>query len=144
MKKIKHKFIIVLLSVVVLFIITLSYLNYIVNPVIIATTTAKVRSLSQRAVESVVWEVLSDSDIYNTLICITRDEHGKILAVNSNSAVINMLALELTEKAQNSLSQMGASGVNIPIGSFSGMPIFTGRGPILFSVYCSRNKSNKS
>ena len=40
-----------------------------------------------------------------------------------------MLALEVTEKAQNALSQMGANGIDIPIGSFSGMPIFTGRGP---------------
>ena len=128
-RKIKRKlkiFLAVLLSLCVLIML---YLNFVVNPVIIATSTAKVRSLSQRAVENVVWQVIKDSSIYDTLINITRDENGKILAVCSNSATINMLALELTEKAQDALSQMGASGVDIPIGSFSGMPIFTGRGP---------------
>lgn len=128
-KKIKRKLRIMLTFLLCLFIAFMVYLNYVVNPVIIATSTAKVRSLSQRAVENVVWQVLSDSAIYDTLINITRDENGKILTVNSNSAIINMLALELTEKAQDALSQMGASGVDIPIGSFSGMPIFTGRGP---------------
>ena len=129
-----------LLIIIVVFLI---YLNYVVNPVIIATSTAKVRSLSQRAVENVVWQVLSDSSIYDTLVNITRDENGKIMAVSSNSAIINMLALELTEKAQDSLSQMGASGVDIPIGSFSGLPIFTGRGPTvnikmlpIGTIYC--------
>lgn len=105
------------------------YLNYVANPVIISTSAAKVRSLSQRAVESVVWQVISENIVYDTLINILRDENGKIVTISSNSATINMLALELTEKAQNSLSRMGATGIDIPIGSFSGMPIFTGRGP---------------
>ena len=72
------------------------YLNFVVNPVIIATSSAKVRSLSQRAVESVVWQVISDNIIYDTLISIIRDENGKIVTISSNSATINMLALELT------------------------------------------------
>ena len=128
-KKVKRKLYIMLAVLLCVFILMMLYLNYVVNPVIISTSTAKVRSLSQRAVESVVWQVLSDSAVYDTLINITRDDNGKILAVNSNSATINMLALELAEKSQDALSQMGASGVDIPIGSFSGMPIFTGRGP---------------
>lgn len=128
-KRIKRKFIIFLASFFGLVIALLLYLNYVVNPVIIATSSAKVRSLSQRAVENVVWQVFNNSIIYDTLIAITRDENGKIVTISSNSATINKLALELTEKAQNALSTMGANGVDIPIGSFSGMPIFTGRGP---------------
>ncbi len=114
-----------------LLIITLSllYLNFVVNPIIISTSTAKVKSLSQRAVENSVRQVINDNVLYDTLITITRDNNGKIVTISSNSATINMLALELTEKSQNALSQMGATGVDIPIGSFSGMPIFTGRGP---------------
>ena len=143
MKKIKRKVVITLAILSFLFILFMLYLNYIVNPVIIATSTAKVRSLSQRAVENVVWQVISDSAIYDTLVNITRNENGDIVAVTSNSATINMLAYELTEKSQDALSQMGASGVEIPIGSFSGMPIFTGRGPTVTikmlpigTIYC--------
>ena len=128
-KKIFKKSRIVILVLFCLLISAGLYLNYVVNPVIIATSTAKVRSLSQRAVENVVWQVLSDSSIYDRLINTVRDEHGNIVALNSNSATINMLAIELTERSQEALSKMGAGGVNIPIGSFSGMPIFTGRGP---------------
>ncbi len=119
----------IFIIIIAVSVLAILYLNFVVNPVIIATSTAKVRSLSQRAVESTVWQVIKDSAVYDTLINITRNESGDIVAVNSNSATINMLALELAEKAQDALSQMGASGVDIPIGSFSGMPIFTGRGP---------------
>lgn len=148
LKKIKRKFFIILAVLLCLFVGAMFYLNYVVNPVIISTSTAKIRSLSQRAVENVVWQVISDSAIYDTLVNIVRDEDGKILAINSNAATINMLALELTQKAQDALLEMGEAGINIPIGSFSGMPIFTGRGPTvnikmlpIGTIYCKFDSS---
>lgn len=147
-KKIKRKIRIFLALLICLIVAIFFYLNYVVNPVIISTSTAKIRSLSHKAVENVVWQVIKDSAIYDTLVSIVRDENGKILAINSNAATINMLALELTEKSQDALSQMGAAGVDIPIGSFSGMPIFTGRGPNvnikmlpIGTIYCKFNSS---
>ncbi len=125
----KQKFKFLLFFIIIITVAIFLYLNLVVNPVIIATSTAKVRSLSQRAVENTVWQVINNSSLYDNLVNITRNDSGDIVSVNSNSATINMLALELAEKAQDALSQMGASGVDIPIGSFSGMPIFTGRGP---------------
>lgn len=147
-KKIKRKIKVIAIIIICLLVGALYYLNNVVNPVIISTSTAKVRSLSQRAVENVVWQVISDSAIYDSLVNIVRDENGKIVAINSNAATINMLALELTDKSQNALSQMGSAGVDIPIGSFSGMPIFTGRGPKINikmlpigTIYCKFDSS---
>lgn len=128
-KKMRRKLITFLAVLLLIFVGVMLYLNYVVNPVIISTSSAKVRSLSQRAVENAVRQVIHDNVMYDTLIMITRDDNGKIVTISSNSATINMLALELTDKAQIALSQMGATGIDIPIGSFSGMPIFTGRGP---------------
>lgn len=147
-KRIKRKMKIFLAVLLFVLIGATLYLNFVVNPVIIATSSAKVRSLSQRAVESVVWQVISNNIVYDSLINIIRDEKGKIVTISSNSATINMLALELTDKAQNALSRMGATGVDIPIGSFSGMPIFTGRGPTINikmlpigTIYCKFNST---
>ena len=145
----KTKIFILIISI--LSIIFLLFLNFVVNPIIISTSVAKIRSLSQRAVENVVWGVISDTAIYDTLITIVRNDDGKILAINSNSVTINMLALELTQKAQIALAETGARGINIPIGTFSGMPIFTGRGPTINikmlpigTIYCKFNSSFQS
>lgn len=147
-KRLKRRILLLLSLVLVLFIGALFYLNLVVNPIIITTSTAKIKSLSQRAVENVVWEVIKDSSIYDTLVTIVRDDNGKIVAVNSNTATINMLALELSQKAQTALMQTGSSGINIPIGTFSGMPIFTGRGPSINikmlpigTIFCKFNSS---
>lgn len=117
----------VLLIVVCIF----AYLNKIVNPVIIESSSAKTRSLSQKAVEEAIYETLQDSQvaIYDSLIMINRDENGDVTYISTNSLQINMLARELAKSAQQKLEEMGAKGVNIPLGTFTGMPIFVGRGP---------------
>ena len=146
--KIKKKFFILFIIITTLLVLVLIYLNNVVNPVIISTSSAKIRSLSQRAVENVVRQVISDSSIYDSLVNIIRNEDGKIVAINSNAATINMLSLELTDKSQSALSKMGSNGIDIPIGSFSGMPIFTGRGPCINikmlpigTIYCKFDSS---
>jgi sporulation protein YunB len=46
-----------------------------------------------------------------------------------DSIQINLLTRSLTKLAQNNLEQIGSNGIDIPLGSFSGMPILVGRGP---------------
>lgn len=108
-----------------------AYLNNIVNPVIIESSSAKTRSLSQKAVEEAIYETLSGSQvaIYDSLIMINRDSNGDVTYISTNSLQINMLARELAKVAQQKLESMGAKGINIPLGTFTGMPIFVGRGP---------------
>lgn len=109
----------------------LAYLNNIVNPVIIESSSAKTRSLSQKAMEEAIYETLSESQvaIYDSLIMINRDSNGDVAYISTNSLQINMLTRELAKVAQQKLETMGAKGINIPLGTFTGMPIFVGRGP---------------
>ncbi len=105
------------------------YLNNVVNPVIIESSNAKIRSLSQKAVEDAIYETINDSAIYDTLIMISRDAEGNVVYISANTLQINMLARELARVAQEKLENLGAHGIDIPIGTFTGMPIFVGRGP---------------
>ncbi len=128
-KKHNKKIFIFLLIIILLLCGSFTYLNYVVNPIIIESSSAKVRSLSQDAINTAVFEVIKDSTIYDTLIHILRNEEGEIIMISSNSVQINSLSRDIIENAQLKLEKMGASGVNIPIGTFTGMPIFVGRGP---------------
>lgn len=128
-KKHNKKIFIFLLIIILLLCGSFTYLNYVVNPIIIESSSAKVHSLSQDAINTAVFEVIKDSTIYDTLIHILRNEEGEIIMISSNSVQINSLSRDIIENAQLKLEKMGASGVNIPIGTFTGMPIFVGRGP---------------
>ena len=128
-KALRKKFIIFLLITSMVVVGLFFYLSKVVNPVIIETSRAKVKALSQQCVESVVYEVIKENNIYDNLVRITRDTSGKVVSVSTNSAEINILARDLTSRAQKKFENLGALGVNIPLGSFTGLPILTGRGP---------------
>lgn len=105
------------------------YLNYVVNPIILQTSEAQIRSLATKAVGSAIYEIVNQNDIYDNLVKITYDNEGKIRLIQANSIAINFLNRSLTKLAQKNLEQIGVQGIDIPIGSFSGLPIFVGRGP---------------
>lgn len=60
---------------------------------------------------------------------INRDSEGNVTHISTNSLQINILARELAKAAQDKLEDLGSKGIDIPIGTFTGMPIFVGRGP---------------
>lgn len=125
----KQKTITTIIIVVISFVLLLTYFNQIVNPIIISSSESKVRSLAVKAVNSAIAEVVAESVIYNDLVTTTYGQNGEILMLQANSILINRLSKELAKKAQGKLEIIGEQGVNIPIGTFSGIPILVGRGP---------------
>ena len=125
--KLKIGIFISIIFIIILFIIL--YLNYIVNPVIIEYSIAKTRSLSQKAVEEAVYQTINQGFLYDDLINITHDENGDVMYISTNSLQINLLARDLAKNSQKQLETMGNTGIDIPLGTFTGMPIFVGRGP---------------
>ena len=118
----------ILLSIILLVLLTL-YFNYIVNPIILNTSESKVRSLTLKAINSAVSEVVSDSALYNELVTITTNDEGDVSLITANSILINRLSKELAKIAQGKIENIGQQGVMVPLGTFSGMPILVGRGP---------------
>lgn len=107
----------------------LLYLNYVVNPVVISMSEAKVKSLATKAVNASVYEIVSKGDIYSDLITITKNNSGDVSLIQANAVQVNQIAQELTRLATKNLETIGEKGIDIPIGTFSGMPILVGRGP---------------
>ncbi|MEG1751605.1 MAG: sporulation protein YunB [Clostridia bacterium] len=122
---------IVFISFVFCFFIILifAYLNYVVNPVIFEMSYAKISSLAQRAVSSAIYDVINTSRLYESLVTIVRNNDGDIAMISSNALQINLLTRELTRSAHKNLEVIGVNGIEIPVGSFSGLPILVGRGP---------------
>lgn len=117
-------------SIFLLFIVgILLYLTYVVNPVIIHMSEAEIKSLATQAIGSAVYEVVSQGDLYDNLIEITKDTEGNVSLIQANSIQINLLTRTLTKTATKNLESVGEQGINVPIGTFSGLPILAGRGP---------------
>ncbi len=127
--KIKQKIGLFIAIFLVIIVIAILYINYIVNPVIISTSEAQVKSLATKAIGSAVYEIVNQNDVYGDLITITKDPDGNVTLIQANGLQINLLTRSLTRLATSNLEKIGEQGIDIPIGTFSGMPILAGRGP---------------
>lgn len=125
----KKKLIIVFTIILLIIISILLYLHYVVNPIIIDASEAKVRSLTQSAVESAVYDVIKDEYLYSDLIEIIKDSNNDIQMISANAYKINLLSKEILNSAQNNLTTLGEQGIEIGIGTFTGITLFTDKGP---------------
>ncbi len=99
-----------------------------VNPMIVTISNERIRALTTDAVSSSVLDVMSENSSVEYLK-VTRDEKQNIKSVDMNTAAINDLAQKITLSAQKRINEIGNDGIKIPVGSLSGVTLFTGLGP---------------
>lgn len=128
LKKKKKRYII---TICVFFVLIILYMVFsvVVNPVIINTIELRAKSISTRAMNSAVADVIMSSVIYDDLINIVTDEIGNISMIQANSVEINNLTKNLAQATENKIEEYGQKGVSIAVGSFTGIPLFVGMGP---------------
>lgn len=116
----------IILSVVI---VSFFIFAYMVNPVIMDTIELKSKSLATRAMNSSIADVVMNSIIYDDLVNIISDEFGNISMIQANSLEINNLTKDLAQTCETRIHEFGNTGVTIPLGTFTGIPLFVGRGP---------------
>jgi sporulation protein YunB len=130
-KKRKRRRAAVFLFVFIAF-VTLSfvYVYCVVNPAVVESTQHMIFSLSTSAVSDAVYEVLSEEQItYSDLVSIEYDDEGCVSHLYLQTITLNLIARQFYQVAQVYLDEMGEKGVEVPLGVFTGLPLFAGLGP---------------
>lgn len=128
---IKHRHKKLIWFFVIIFGIILSiilYFNLYVNPIIITTNKAVIKSKTISIINSSVEDTIS-ANIYDDLITITYDSNGNITSIKANSILANQLNTKILNVCQTNLENMTKLTFDVPLGSFTGIPIFNGLGP---------------
>lgn len=112
--------------VIVLFFLIFAYM---VNPVIMDTVEIRSKALATRAMNSSIADVVMNSIVYDDLVNIISDEFGNISMIQANSLEINNLSKDLAQTCESRIEEFGRSGVSIPLGTFTGVPLLVGIGP---------------
>ncbi|MDR0384032.1 MAG: sporulation protein YunB [Christensenellaceae bacterium] len=123
MKKV-HK---VLLAVLLLIIVVLLYMSFVVNPVVFNYGYADVEMMTVKSINKGISEIMNINS-YKEVTDIRRDKDGKILSINVDMVGLNFIANEIAGKTQQNLDTNAKNGINVPIGTFSGIPLFVGKG----------------
>ena len=128
LKNNKKKYIITLI-VVLIIIVAYAFFSLLINPVLVNTIELRAKSISTRAVNSAVSDVIMNSIVYDDLINIVTDELGNITMIQANTFEINNLSKDLAQTTETKIDEYGKKGMSIAIGSFTGIPLFVGLGP---------------
>ena len=128
-RKRKRRRIVTILLLLIILILIFTFFNMYVKPVIINVSEAKVKSLSTQAINSAVQSVINNTNVYDNIIDVVLDSNGKITMFQVNSLEINKLSKEIGKVAQQNMELVSSRGIDIPLGTLSGIAIFVGTGP---------------
>lgn len=112
-------------------IIILSYYFFIVSPVVETYSAQETKSITEKAVNLAVSNVINRTLNYDTLIDINYSSSGEIVSFSANQYEINSITREIVKETQYQMTHFGKDGLPINIGTFSGIPFLIGRGPTI-------------
>lgn len=130
-KKRKRRKHIIILSVLLAFIVLIIfYIFYVVNPIVVEATKHTILSLSTTAVSDAIYDVLTEDGFsYEDLVNVEYDNDGNVTLISLNTVQLNKLARRAYQVAQQYLDEMGKDGVDVALGTFTGLPFLSGIGP---------------
>lgn len=112
------------------------YVKYLVTPLLVETCNATVKVNATKCINYAITEAMNQNITYNDLINIVTDSSGKISMVQANSIQINMLSKLINRVTLAELSNYSNTMLEIPLGAFTGISVFSGVGPkITMEVY---------
>ena len=105
------------------------YYIEIAHPIIKEYSRAKINERTERILNTAVSNVINTSLNYDSIVNISYNSQGDISYINANQYSVNTITREIVKNAQNLMQELSTKGINIPIGTFSGISLFNGRGP---------------
>lgn len=118
-------------SIILLFAVVVVYIRFVVTPVVKTVAEEKVRALTVSTVNAAVTSVLEAEPSFVDMVEYGHDANGDLNSIKINATRVNAVMQRSVQKTQNGLSDMTSSGVNIPVGSVSGITFLSGKGPNL-------------
>lgn len=128
----KSKFKIAALVMVVLILAFVFYYFYVVSPIICSLSEEKIRSLSTTCISQSVSLAMNEKNLtYDDLVHISYSNDNEISLIQTDTIEINKLVRRVTELVQLEMDTLGKEGIQIALGTFTGIPFLFGLGPMI-------------
>lgn len=98
------------------------------TPTILDIAESRLTSETIRMINEAVSVSLSDCK-YQDLITVEKNENGEVALISANSSTANILARKTANLTQSKINELSSFDVNIPLGTLSGVPLLSEKGP---------------
>ncbi len=106
------------------------YYFKVVCPVIVTLSEEKVRSLATSTISEVVGETLVQEDVkYTDIAKVKYSSSNTIDMIAIDTTKANVLIRKITYGVQEKFDELGNNGIDIALGTFSGIPFLYETGP---------------
>ncbi len=129
-RRVKRTIFIIAGIVVILLILSYALINAQLRPALMQLAQTRVQAEASKAMYTSVLEQLSESEENTSFVEIQKTE-DQVFYVELNSAAINLFAARCADASQAKLTQLGKQGIDLPMGTAIGAPLFAGAGPML-------------
>lgn len=102
------------------------------RPVIRDYSYSRAVYLATSTINDAVNEEISNSGVeYSDLIRLEKDGMGRVTALHTDIVKINRLKARVTDYVIDRLNTMDVSSLSIPLGTITGVDLFSGMGPVI-------------
>lgn len=132
MSKTKRRLLIVVWSFVLIILLIIGlFLLFDANirPVVIALVSARTQAMAARYINDAANETLYSGLEFDDLVRISTGELGRVSYVQADAVAINRIGVSVAQRAQSRMEEELVRYVDIPLGSFVGGQLLSGRGP---------------
>lgn len=107
-----------------------AYFFKVMRPLMIGLAENRAHIAAEQAMHRVVQELFGNSR-YTDFITLTHAADGSIGAAETNVTAVNRLKAAAAVKIQEQLASLDETTLRVPLGSTTGIGLFTGMGPYL-------------
>lgn len=127
---VKTKFRVALFSIFLIFVLLCVYYFKVVCPIVISLSEEKIRSVATRVISQSVGDtIISNNVTYDSLVSISYSSENKIEMIEIDTVKVNVLIREITKEVQRHFDNLSNEGIEIALGTFTGIPFLYGLGP---------------
>lgn len=98
-------------------------------PTLIEITQTRISAQTIAIVNQAVSTAIANTNDFEKLLTIERDDEGNVVLLTSNTAQVNQLARKTAILSQQKLDELAKEQIEIPFGTISGIPLFSEMGP---------------
>ena len=99
------------------------------SPTVLDIAQTRLKAETTLAVNEAVCTILSDVNSYSDFFTVEKNSDNDIVMISANSALVNTFARNTAILSQQKINQLKSFTIDIPIGSLSGIPLLSEKGP---------------
>lgn len=122
-------FIVIIIALFIVFNLLLTLFDRKVMPSVLNISETMMRAEAVKTINAVSVEVFDEEASKKDIVKIERDKNNKINSISADTILLNKLSSEIAIRCNERLEELGAKGIEVPLGWMTDKSVYYNLGP---------------